>query len=126
MSWESQHSSSQVPEKASILSSLPAYRAHPIIECWEVTPCVRGGPASLAFQPVVTASHVGIVDAEGEGLKGRTTLDVPPLRYRAECGSRFLESKEPIGHKLEDNPVFDNSPSLSSESLSSLSHTSAS
>lgn len=44
---------------------------------------------------MVTASLVGIVDAEGEGLKGRTTLDVLPLRYRAECrsSSLSLESK---------------------------------
>lgn len=124
VSGESQHPSSQVPEKASILSSLPAYRGHPVIKCWDVTPCVHGGPASLAFQPVVTASHVGIVDAEGEGLKGRTTLGVLPLRYRAECGfSPYpwkAKGKEPIGHKRGDSSVLDNSPGLWSKSLSSL------
>lgn len=128
MSGESQHFSSQIPEKASILSSLAAYRGHPITGCWEVAQlCAWRTSVTgiLAHGHCLPCRHCR---CWRRGIEGQDNTRRPASQIQGWVSILFIipgkqRQREPIGHKREGNSVLDSSPGLLSESLSSLSHT---
>lgn len=128
MSGESQHFSSQIPEKASILSSLAAYRGRPITGCWEVAQlCAWRTSVTgiLAHGHCLPCRHCR---CWRRGIEGQDNTRRPASQIQGWVSILFIipgkqRQREPIGHEREGNSVLDSSPGLLSESLSSLSLT---